>query len=221
MALVAPAETLAGPTWDNYYINAAAADMTWEALGAVFDARAPMRPTVRRRQQVPGLNLSPNNMDPDSSFVMLGMAHTLNQGLEPSKTFSYELWTGKTQALAQAVRVRAQALMDAQTEPDRLLTYIIKVIDWALHGKAYLGMLQGWMLITAADHKSISLQAGSRLLQIAVPSGQALAADMNSCMQTFLHNTADALKHHGFEACGKQTQEATNSALTRLTLMWI
>lgn len=226
MALVAAAAAYVAPTKDTFYISADAADVAWERLDHLFDLRGPMRQLARRRQEIPGLDVSGKRENPDSSFVMLGIASTLRGGLEASKTFSYDLWTEKTRSLALAVREKAAALMDEQSQtgvqqPDRFLTYIIKVIDWALNNKAYLGMLQGWMLITGIDHTSIASSTGSRVVQIAVPRGKALNADMNSCMQTFLHNTATALKQHGYEACGKQTQEATSSALTRLTLRWI
>ena len=206
------AQAYVAPTEHTFYISADAAELSWDQIDRLSELRKSLRPQSRSKQEFPGLNLSgQGDGGPDSSFVMVGIASTLKGGNEEKKTFDYYLWTQRTRSLAEAVRDKAQAMMDdarsqlATEPPNVFLAYTVKVIDWTLNNKAYIGMLQGWMLVSGMSQSSIGVTRGSGVVQIVVPQGQGLGSDMNTCMHIFLHNTAAALKLHGFEACGKRT----------------
>lgn len=209
MAIAIPAQPrYVPPTEADFFINAAAAETSWDVIDQQFQLRAQLTSQQRRGLQFPGLNLVADEGHRDSSFVVLGMEGAL-RGNELAKTIPYDLWTSKTRKLAAAVREAVQALMDKQRESGSeikvTLTYIVKVLDWLANNKVYLGMLQGWMLVCNIAQTSVAIAMGSQEKHIAIPKGKGTGSDLNPCMLTFLHNTAFALKAHGFEARGGTT----------------
>ena len=195
------------PTEDTFFVNPAWCQVSWQTVSQM-SKEGPYVPP-----QIPGLNplIGPDQATRDSSFAMVAFKEML-RGEESARTYPYSGWTERTCNLAILVQGALQDMIDDESfihigvsgtchapgiteEASDIRRYLLKLINWLLNGKAYLGMLHGWVLLLSTFeplHTKIFTPAkAERSPWIVTPAMASI--DLNLAMMNVLRNTLEAL----------------------------